>query len=178
MLRLAQSSLGGVRRLCSADAMRLPYQDETFDLVVCRGGLHHLPDLPDAVREIRRVLRNGGTFLAFDPCDDLLLIRGVRRLMYRLFAFFDADNERGLATREVTTALATTGFDIIEVKRFGFVGYLASGVEAHLFPRLFGCFPRLDRAAAWLCRIDERLEGSPFLLAAACKAVKRSGDAP
>jgi ubiquinone/menaquinone biosynthesis C-methylase UbiE len=42
------------------DAATLPFPDEHFDLVLGHAVLHHLPDLPAAFRELRRVLRPGG----------------------------------------------------------------------------------------------------------------------
>lgn len=48
-------------RLALCDAERLPYPDGTFDLVVARGALHHVPDPLAGMREMRRVLRAGGT---------------------------------------------------------------------------------------------------------------------
>ena len=47
---------------CEAD--KLPFPDESFDLVFGHAVLHHLPDLDAAFAEFRRVLRPGGT-LAF-----------------------------------------------------------------------------------------------------------------
>jgi len=46
------------------DAERLPFDDESFDLVFGHAVLHHLPDLNLAVSEFQRVLRPGGA-LAF-----------------------------------------------------------------------------------------------------------------
>jgi SAM-dependent methyltransferase len=42
------------------DAERLPFRDESFDVVYSNGVLHHTPDTAGAVREIYRVLRPGG----------------------------------------------------------------------------------------------------------------------
>ena len=44
----------------AADAERLPLPDESFDLVFGHAVLHHVPDLPRAFAELRRVLRPGG----------------------------------------------------------------------------------------------------------------------
>jgi SAM-dependent methyltransferase len=44
-----------------ADAERLPFEEESFDLVLGHAVLHHIPDLPRAFREFERVLAPGGT---------------------------------------------------------------------------------------------------------------------
>lgn len=47
----------------TADAMDLPFDDATFDLVVCQFGLMFFPDKPAALSEVRRVLVDGGACL-------------------------------------------------------------------------------------------------------------------
>jgi ubiquinone/menaquinone biosynthesis C-methylase UbiE len=51
-------NLSGTFRI--ADAERLDFADNSFDLVYSHGVLHHTPDTAAAVREIHRVLRPGG----------------------------------------------------------------------------------------------------------------------
>ena len=46
-----------------ADAEELPFEDESFDLVVGHAVLHHVPDLAKAFGEFHRVLRPGGAIV-------------------------------------------------------------------------------------------------------------------
>ena len=46
------------------DAQDIPYADGSFDAVIANMMLYHVPDIPRALAEIRRVLRPGGTFYA------------------------------------------------------------------------------------------------------------------
>ncbi len=46
-----------------ADAEALPFEDESFDLVVGHAVLHHIPDVELTLREVLRVLRPGGRFV-------------------------------------------------------------------------------------------------------------------
>ncbi|CAG2146949.1 2-methoxy-6-polyprenyl-1,4-benzoquinol methylase, mitochondrial [Cupriavidus yeoncheonensis] len=46
-----------------ANAMQLPFDDGSFDLVVCQFGVMFFPDKPAAFAEARRVLAPGGTLL-------------------------------------------------------------------------------------------------------------------
>jgi SAM-dependent methyltransferase len=55
-----------------ADAMTLPFDDESFDVVVCQFGVMFFADKAKAFAETRRVLRRGGAFLfnAWDRIED------------------------------------------------------------------------------------------------------------
>jgi len=46
-----------------ADAEGIPYQDDTFDLVVGHAVLHHIPDVEKSLTEVVRVLKPGGRFV-------------------------------------------------------------------------------------------------------------------
>ena len=54
-----------------ADAMQLPFDDDSFDVVVCQFGVMFFPDKARAFAEARRVLRAGGAFVfnAWDRID-------------------------------------------------------------------------------------------------------------
>jgi len=49
-------------QLIQASATDIPLRDNSFDVVVSIGCLHHIPDIEKAVAEIHRVLKPGGIF--------------------------------------------------------------------------------------------------------------------
>jgi ubiquinone/menaquinone biosynthesis C-methylase UbiE len=62
------AQLGLTVETAACDAAALPFEDESFDLVLGHAVLHHLPDLEQAFAEFWRVLAPGGTlFFAGEP---------------------------------------------------------------------------------------------------------------
>lgn len=56
----------GVERTMVADALAMPFEDGSFDVVTVAFGLRNMADWSGAVREMRRVLRAGGHLLVLD----------------------------------------------------------------------------------------------------------------
>ncbi len=75
---------GGGMTYTRGDALHLPYPDRAFDIVVLFDLLEHVPDVGQAVAEIARVLKPGGRFHGFVPCEGnghtfFATLRGSRR---------------------------------------------------------------------------------------------------
>lgn len=64
---LAYSEYQGRAPVCSQDLHNLTYADASFDLVLTSETLEHIPDLPRALAEIRRVLKPGGVHVFTTP---------------------------------------------------------------------------------------------------------------
>ena len=65
MLTQAQANLGMSQfEYQPCDAQAIPFGDAAFDVVIANHMLYHVPDIGRAVREIRRVLKPGGTVYA------------------------------------------------------------------------------------------------------------------
>lgn len=45
------------------DIMNIPYEDESFDMVIANSMLYHVANLSKAISEVKRVLKTGGIFL-------------------------------------------------------------------------------------------------------------------
>lgn len=70
-----------------ADALNLPFEDESFDLVVCQFGVMFFPDKVAGNSEARRVLREGGHYLVaiWDEIERNPLSDLAHRTMQSLF---------------------------------------------------------------------------------------------
>jgi ubiquinone/menaquinone biosynthesis C-methylase UbiE len=83
----------GVERqviLQKADLTRLPFQESMFDFVVCWGVIMHIPEMENALSELARVLKPGGTLVlcennmgSLDVAVRERAIRAVKRLLGR-----------------------------------------------------------------------------------------------
>lgn len=90
----------------------LPFDDESFDLVVCFEGFHYVEDPVHGVSEIRRVLRPGGTALITIPLiweydRELLEHRYTGPELAHLFAGWDDVRVTENGGRAVAWALLT-----------------------------------------------------------------------
>ena len=100
-----------------ADAMQLPFDDASFDVVVCQFGVMFFPDKTRALAEARRVLRRGGTLLfnAWDRIEENEFADTVTQALAGVFA---ADPPRFMArtphgyfdTTVIARDLASAGF--------------------------------------------------------------------
>lgn len=61
----------GPAKCIVGDCRQLPFPDQSRDVLIVQGGLHHLPTLPESLdrtfQEVRRVLRKDGRFVAVEP---------------------------------------------------------------------------------------------------------------
>lgn len=61
---------GAPWRAIRGSILQMPFHSDSFDIAFCRSVLHHLFDLKQGLREIRRILKPGGLFLA---CNEHIL---------------------------------------------------------------------------------------------------------
>jgi ubiquinone/menaquinone biosynthesis C-methylase UbiE len=70
-----------------ADALALPFENATFDLVCCQFGAMFFPDRSSAYREAKRVLKPGGHFLfnVWDRIEENVFADDVTNALARIF---------------------------------------------------------------------------------------------
>jgi ubiquinone/menaquinone biosynthesis C-methylase UbiE len=79
-----------------ADAVQLPFDDESFDIVVCQFGVMFFPDKQRAFAEARRVLRRGGSVL-FNVWDRIEHNEFAHVVTTALAGLYAADSPRFMA---------------------------------------------------------------------------------
>jgi SAM-dependent methyltransferase len=138
-------------RLEVADVESLPFPDASFDAALSIEVLRYLPTLPPALREVARVLRPGGVFVA--TAAPLLNLNGywvVNRLaaalpvpgLTRLRQFF-------VTSGGLRAALADAGFERVEVHGvyIGPVNWVQR-LAPRLLPRVLRSWERWDPRVA------------------------------
>ena len=140
----------------------IPLADHSVDVVYSRQVLHHVADLPALAREVRRVLRPGGVYLACrehvieseDDLDAFLAGHQVHQLAggeaaHPIDTYLDGMREGGLRIERVWKPLDTVinAFPLVrsqeELGRFR-VGVLGPGI-GRLSPRLAERLPLIGR---------------------------------
>jgi ubiquinone/menaquinone biosynthesis C-methylase UbiE len=128
MLDYAKSkqSEGGQVEWRQADALALPFEDNSFDVAVCQFGAMFFPDKVRAYSEARRVLNTGGHFI-FNVWDRISENEFADTITEALAARFPDDPPRFLARiphgyyqdPQIRADLSSAGFAEIEIEPVG-----------------------------------------------------------
>ena len=137
--RARDKSVGGLGvEWRQADATSLPFDDASFDVVVCQFGLMFFPDKPAGIREAFRVLKPGGHYLF--SVWDALAHNSVASIAHETLASFFPDNPPQFYTvpfslhdvRPIYAWLEIAGFRNVESETVAKVGRSPSAEEAAL----------------------------------------------
>jgi SAM-dependent methyltransferase len=106
--------------MVAADITDLPFDDSTFDLILCSHVLEHVPQDGAAMREMLRVLRPGATALLMHPVDygrgETYEDWSLTSREERQRAFLQDDHVR-LYGRDLADRLTAAGFEV-EMSRY------------------------------------------------------------
>jgi ubiquinone/menaquinone biosynthesis C-methylase UbiE len=129
MLEHAKTLMGRDDRIewKTADAQNLPFEDESFDAVVCQFGVMFFPDKARAFKEARRVLKSSGQYY-FSVWDKIANNEFAELVTQALEEMFPDDPPRFLAR----TPHGHNDIDILRsgLKAAGFTSISADAVDA------------------------------------------------
>lgn len=152
-LDLASSRGRGPVRL--ADARAVPLPDAGIDTVVCSMGLMLVQPMPDAVREIARVLRPGGRLALLLPALGPVSLRDLRPVLALTAALRGPGSmPQHLGGRRTCLLLAASGLAVQSLQRHRFAFPLRHPQDARL---AVSALYTPGRSAAQLRRAQNRL---------------------
>jgi SAM-dependent methyltransferase len=118
-------------RLVTADAEKLPFRPGAFEVVFCKGSLHHTRDHVGFLGHCRRALRDGGRLVMSEPCNDNPLIWLARKILYAFSPHFD-QGDQGFTRRRIVALTEAAGFRVERAYRYGVLAYAFAGFPDHL----------------------------------------------
>ena len=139
------------------DSQRLPFKDETFNIIVCRALLHHLPDTKEGVTEMQRVLKKNGEVVILEPIQSVLSI--IPRTLIKGSEHF-SEIHKDFKKKELINIIQNK-FCIEKIRHFGYIAYPLLG-----FPDVVDCFryfPFKKQVASFLVDIDQLLQRIPMI---------------
>lgn len=138
MVDFAAAKPGMTRaRLRQADALALPFDDGTFDVVVCQFGVMFFPDRVAGYREAKRVLGSGGRFvfnawdsLAHNPLPALLTETVATRFPEDPPRFFERTPHGYHDVDRIRADLVAAGFNNVAIETVTLPSRAASARDA------------------------------------------------
>jgi ubiquinone/menaquinone biosynthesis C-methylase UbiE len=107
--------------LVQGDSERLPFADDSFDLVTCSHSFHHYPDQARVVAEMHRILRPGGRLMIIDGDRD----RWWGRLIFDVIVVLMEGRVKHLTGQAMARLYQAAGFDdIVQLRRGGALPFL------------------------------------------------------
>jgi ubiquinone/menaquinone biosynthesis C-methylase UbiE len=101
---------------CLGDVHELPFSEGRFHVVTCRRAVHHFSDIRRALREMKRVLHDGGRLVIDDrsvPEDNF-----VDACMNEMDRLHDESHVREYRTSEWRQMLESSGFAVDSVESY------------------------------------------------------------
>lgn len=138
MMDLAKSKLWSYQNISwqLADAMNLPYSDNTFDAVLSQFGVMFYQNRHQVYRKIKEILKPGGTFIfnTWGSIHDNSIIELTERVLKRVFPF-DTPNFLHIPFgyhryEQIIPDLSIAGFSTFTINTVKQTGYATSAVEA------------------------------------------------
>ncbi|KLI60500.1 class I SAM-dependent methyltransferase [Brachyspira hyodysenteriae] len=100
-------------------ANKLPFNDNTFDIVTCIQSFHHYPYPDETMKEVYRVLKKGGIYILSDTGVGGIAAWIDNNILFKIMKSGDCrtENKEGISKR-----MLKNGFDVIDKKQIkGFI---------------------------------------------------------
>ncbi len=126
MLESARANVGERNNIAfqQVDIQNIPYEDDSFDVVIANMMLYHVPDLHKGLSEVKRALKPGGCFYCAtygengitEYVQELLADRGVKRDGNKVFTLQNGAETLGVYFASVEKRLYEDRLEVTETQ--------------------------------------------------------------
>lgn len=115
-IRVTRASEQGLSfRIQKSSLYSLPFETESFDVILCNHVLEHIPDLSIAMSDLYRVMKTGGLFIAGVPNEGCLMAR-LRNNVFQKSISQKTDHAHFFTKESFTQQLIKSGFVIRSIE--------------------------------------------------------------
>ena len=104
----------------------IPWADNSFDYVILSGSIHHFFRPIEALKEVYRVMINGGKLIVAEPWFPVI-IRQILNLW--LFIFSHDGDYHFYSPSQMRRLISTVDINHLSCKRIGILSYLVTGLK-------------------------------------------------
>jgi len=123
MIKIAKAKLGKDVDLRVSDSEKLPFKNESFDVVTCTFSFHHYPNALIVLSEMRRVLKKSGKLIVADP----LAPAPLRQLLNLFIPWRKDGTVRYYSKREMCNLIESAGLEIFKWSKLNWHSYMLVG---------------------------------------------------
>ena len=112
------------------DDAKLPFEDNSFDLITNWHVIEHVPDVLETLAEWRRVLKPSGTLMIETPASNYLRAQVMKQ---KYLKFWPPDHLYTFNRKNLTGLLQKAGFEVLPSRIIGGISVLPPHINAYAF---------------------------------------------
>lgn len=144
-----------------ADGLRLPFADDSLDLIYIQHVLHHIGDMDQALAEVRRCLRPGGVLFLIETVEDNPIIRWGRRLYP---SWLGDEINASFTFAQLAVQVAASGFRVYKAGQYSVLFWLWEVLPDQI-PAMEKVTPLVVPIEEGLQRVGRRFSAHSYLVA-------------
>lgn len=119
MIEIAKKNLGDKAELKVGDSEYMPWEDNSFDVIVCNASFHHYPNPEKVLIEMKRVLKSSGTLIIGDPTAPIM----YRQMINLCCKISNNGDYRIYSKKEIEELLIKCGFKPFNFKKINYKSF-------------------------------------------------------
>lgn len=119
MIDKAKENLCNKAEFKIGDSEYIPWEENTFDVIVCNASFHHYPNPEKVLLEMKRVLKDNGTLIIGEPTAPII----IRQIINLICRKSNNGDYRIYDKKEIEKLLVKCGFKIFNFRKINYKSF-------------------------------------------------------